>query len=136
LDAGDSGAGIDEIGNGEEGVGDSLLGSGGGRVADVGGVGHEAGEGVDGGDGGDLVHEDVRDGVGEVGLAIGTGADGGHEGESRVGFAGGQAGVAAEGEEVDLLAGGAGVVAADLKVAGGVSEDVVACGVKGDAGLG
>ena len=38
-------------------------------------------------------------------------------------------------EDVDLLAGGAGVVAGDLEVAVVVGEDVVADGVEGDAGL-
>ena len=135
LDAGDAGGDVDEIGDGEEGVGDSLESVGRGGGADVGGVGHKAGEGVDGGDGGDFVDEDVGDGAGEVGLAFGAGAEGGHESDGGVGLAGGQAGIAAEGEEVDLLAGGAGVVAADVKEAVGVGEDVVADGVEADVGL-
>ena len=101
----------------------------------MGGVGHEAGEGVDGGDGGDFVDGDVGECACEVGLAFRAGAQRGHERDRGVGFAGGQSGIAAEGKEIDLLAGGAGVVAADVKEAFVVGEDVVAGAVEAYAWL-
>ena len=102
----------------------------------MGRVGHEAGECVHGSDRGDLVHVDVRNRAGEVGLAFRAGAEGGHEAEGSIVLAWGEAGVATEGEQVDLLAGRAGVVAGDAEAAILIGEDVVAGGIRGHSGLG
>ena len=99
------------------------------------GIGHEASKRIDSGDGGDFIDGDEGDGGREVGLSIGAATEGGHESESRIDLAWRQAGVAAKSEQIDLLARGAGVVAADAEVAVGVGEDIVAVGVAGDSGL-
>lgn len=101
----------------------------------MGGVGHESGEGVGGGDGGDLSDVDDGDGVCEV-SGGGALSESGHEGERRVGDTGCEARVAAGGEQVDLLAWGAGVGSADVEGSIGVGGDVGSGLVGGDAGEG
>ena len=118
LDAGQAVGGVDEAVDGVEGVGDAANRGEEWRVAEVGGVGHVAGERVGGDDGSDLVDKDEGNRGGEVGMACRALTEGGHESQGGIVFAGRKAGVAAESQEIDLLAFGAGVVAGDAEVAG------------------
>lgn len=130
-----AGCDVDEAVDGGKGVGEALNGAGCVGGADVDGVGHEACEGVDGGYGRKLVDGDVGDRRGQI-AAAGAGAEGGEHGEGFVVGDTVQAGIAGSSENVELLAGSAGVGSAEVEAAAGVGDEIGAVGVgSGAAGV-
>ena len=131
-----AGGDVDEVIDGGEGIGQPLLGCRGWSGTDMRDVAHEAGESVDTGDGGDLV--DIDEGGDFADIAVGGAAA--EDKDQRDGVVVGfprQARVAGGGEEVEELAGGAGIVGVvEAEAAIGVGEDIGSAGVGCGGGCG